>query len=74
MRITGIVRNVQAFLLAGVKVMAEGKTVQTNARGEYTLLVRIGSTLRFILAGDRTEMIMVKENGLFDVEVTPETP
>ena len=73
-RIAGIVRNVQAFPLAGVKVMADGKTVQTNARGEYTLSVRIGSTLRFALAGYRTEMLMVKENGLFDVELTPETP
>ena len=73
-RIAGIVRNVQAFPLAGVKVMADGKTVQTNARGEYSLSVRIGSTLRFALAGYRTEMLVVKENGLFDVELTPETP
>ena len=54
--------------------MADGKTVQTNASGEYSLSVRIGSTLRFALAGYRTEMLVVKENGLFDVELTPETP
>ena len=73
-RIAGIVRNVQAFPLVGVKVTADGKTAQTNARGEYSLSARIGSTLRFALAGYRTETLVVKENGLFDVELTPETP
>ena len=73
-RIAGIVRNVQAFPLVGVKVTADGKTAQTNARGEYSLSVHIGSTLHFTLAGYRTETLVMKENGLFDVELTPETP
>ena len=73
-RISGIVRNVQAFPLVGVKVTADGKTAQTNARGEYSLSARIGSTLHFALAGYRTETLVVKENGLFDVELTPVTP
>ena len=73
-QVAGVVRNVQAFLLAGVKVKVDGKTVQTNVRGEYSLTARIGSTLQFILPGYRTETLMVKENGLFDVELTPETP
>ena len=73
-RITGVVRNVQAFPLAGVKVTIDGKQTQTNAHGRYTLTAKAGSTLRFTLPGYRQEIITVKENGVFDVEMVPETP
>ena len=72
--VQGVVRNVQAFLMAGVKVQAGKQTVFTDARGVYRITAHEGEQLRFSLKGYRTETLVLRKGGIFDVELSAETP
>ena len=72
--VQGVVRNVQAFLMAGVKVQAGKQTVFTDARGVYRITAHEGEQLHFSLKGYRTETLVLRKGGIFDVELSAETP
>jgi periplasmic beta-glucosidase len=72
--VQGVVRNVQAFLMAGVKVQAGKQTVFTDSRGVYRITAHEGEQLRFSLKGYRTETLVLRKGGIFDVELSAETP
>ena len=55
--------------------MQAGKqTVFTDARGVYRITAHEGEQLRFSLKGYRTETLVLRKGGIFDVELSAETP
>lgn len=74
LQIRGCVRNVQAFPMAHVRVQAGSNVTYTQQNGEYRMTAAVGQRLQFVLKGYRTETLTVREGGIFDVELTAETP
>lgn len=68
----GTVRNVQAAVMAGVKVTSRntGATTVTDANGRYRLATRMNDELLFEFEGYRPVRLHVTAGQLFDIEMT----
>jgi beta-glucosidase len=71
--ISGVVRDVQASFLKGVKVSVQGtgNTVTTDVNGAYTIKARPGDWLEFSAKGFSTQTVQVSEGSVLNVKLQP---
>lgn len=72
--ISGVVRDVQATVLQGVKVTVKGaeEAVKTNIEGVYSIKARQGDVLEFSAKGFATQSINVEKNTVLNIKLQTE--
>lgn len=70
-QVTGIVRDVQAGVLAGVTVRSTSGSVVTDAGGHYSIQAKPSDTLVFSKKGFASREVRVGRNTVLNVSLTP---